>query len=76
MLERLVHTSGSMTPETLGHALSEDEMGIVPRTARSIRRYLKRFEDVGLCFPKSTGMRDIHVPQTFRQKLYSTLRKG
>src|SRR5712691_2175894 len=70
ILDRLVHTPGSMTPEALAQALSEDETGIVPRVARSIRRYLKRFEELGFCFEKSTGVRGIHVPQAFRQKLH------
>ena len=70
ILDRLVQTPGSMTPEALAQALSEDETGIVPRVSRSIRRYLKRFEELGFCFEKSTGVRGIHVPQAFRQQLH------
>src|SRR5437899_11758488 len=62
ILDRLVQTPGSMTPEALAQALSEDETGIVPRVSRSIRRYLKRFEELGFCFEKRTGVRGVHVP--------------
>ena len=70
MLDRLVHAHGSMTPEVLAQELSQDAMGIAPRAARSIRRYLKRFEELGFCFEKSISVRGIHVPQAFRQKLH------
>ncbi len=70
ILDRLVQTPGSMTPEALAQALLEDETGIVPRVARSIRRYLKRFEELGFCFEKSTVVRGIHVSQAFRQQLH------
>jgi predicted DNA-binding transcriptional regulator YafY len=70
ILDRLVQTPGSLTPEALAQELSEDETGIAPRAARSIRRYLKRFEELGFSFEQSAGVRGIHVPQAFRQKLH------
>lgn len=70
ILDRLVHTHGSITPEVLAQELAEDGQCMVPRVARSIRRYLKRFAALGFCFEKSAGVCGIHVPQAFRQKLH------
>lgn len=70
ILDRLVRSHGSMTPEALVQELAEDGQGMVPRVARSIRRYLRRFAELGFCFAQSAGVRGIHVPQAFRQKLH------
>ena len=70
ILDRLVHAHGRITAETLEQELAENEQGMVPRVARSIRRYLKRFAELGFYFAKSADVRGVHVPQAFRQKLH------
>src|SRR3989442_12144712 len=68
LLDRLMHTRGSMTPEALAQELAEDGQSMVQRGARSIRRYLTRFAELGFCFEPSASARGIHIPQAFRQK--------
>jgi predicted DNA-binding transcriptional regulator YafY len=70
LLDRLMQARGSMTPEALAQEFAADGQSIVQRGARSIRRYLKRFEELGFCFEPSSGVRGIHVPPAFRQKLH------
>jgi len=70
LLDRLMHTRGSMTPEALAQDLADDGQSMVQRGARSLRRYLKRFAALGFCFEQGAGVRSIHVPQAFRHKLH------
>jgi predicted DNA-binding transcriptional regulator YafY len=70
LLDRLMHTRGSMTPEALAQDLADDGQSMVQRGARSLRRYLKRFAALGFCFEQGAGVRGIHVPQAFRHKLH------
>jgi predicted DNA-binding transcriptional regulator YafY len=70
ILERLMQPHGTVTVEALARELSQDATSLVPRGARTIRRYLKRFEALGFSFASQAGARGIHVPQAFRQKLH------
>ena len=70
ILERLMQSHGPVTAEALAREFSQDATSLVSRDARSIRRYLKRFEALGFSFAPQAGARGIHVPQAFRQKLH------
>ena len=70
ILERLMQPHGTVTVEALAREFSQDATSLVPRGARTIRRYLKRFEALGFSFAPQAGARGIHVPQAFRQKLH------
>ena len=65
-----MQSHGPVTAEALAREFSQDATSLVSRDARSIRRYLKRFEALGFSFAPQAGARGIHVPQAFRQKLH------
>ncbi len=70
ILERLMQSHGPVTAEALAWEFSQGATSLVSRDARSIRRYLRRFEALGFSFAPQAGARGIRVPQAFRQKLH------